>query len=343
MPAKISPEERLLGLVVALTSTGQGLTKEAILQTVSGYREALEAGSSRAAVERMFERDKEDLRTQGVPIQTIGDPTDPDDLRGARYRVPDDEYALPDDVSFTPAELLVLRLAGQAWSASSLSSDAQGALRKLGALGIDVDESLVGFAPRVAVPEPSFAPLERAIADGRIVTFDYVRGGSARARRRRVSPRALVEYEGRWHVFGFDHGVDAERIFLLSRIVGDVEDAGADRFSSNDDASTGARAGERALAGLRAFAAENVALLEVAPGTEAALRLGRRGIPAVPQGTSVSFVDLEIFADELASYGPEVRVVDPPALRDAVIERLRRVRDLHANDQIADTVEERRS
>lgn len=36
------------------------------------------------------------------------------------------------------------------------------------------------------------------------------------------------------------------------------------------------------------------------------------------------YVDVQIFADELASYGPEVRVVSPDALRDEVIARLQR-------------------
>ena len=44
---------------------------------------------------------------------------------------------------------------------------------------------------------------------------------------------------------------------------------------------------------------------------------------------NVSYVDLHIFADELASYGPEVRVVEPAALRDAVVARLRATLALH--------------
>lgn len=80
-------------------------------------------------------------------------------------------------------------------------------------------------------------------------------------------------------------------------------------------------AGERALAGLAEVAARQRALLEVAPGTEAALRLSRRAIPA-GQGIHVPYVDVHILADELASYGPEVRVVEPADLRDRVIARL---------------------
>jgi len=88
-------------------------------------------------------------------------------------------------------------------------------------------------------------------------------------------------------------------------------------------------AGDRALAGLEEVAANNSALLEITPGTEASLRLGRRATPAM-QGITVPFVDVHIFADELASYGPEVRVVEPAALRDEVIARLRAVVEANA-------------
>jgi len=79
-------------------------------------------------------------------------------------------------------------------------------------------------------------------------------------------------------------------------------------------------------------AEKNAALLEVTPGTEAALRLGRRATPAA-QGITVPFVDLHILADEIASYGPEVRVVEPAPLRDAVIARLRAVVDAHQTQE----------
>ena len=97
-PVRIPPEERLVNLVVALMATEQGITKDTILSSVSGYREQSEAGTSKDALEKMFERDKESLRGLGVPIETIGDRADPDDLREARYRVPTAEYELPADI-----------------------------------------------------------------------------------------------------------------------------------------------------------------------------------------------------------------------------------------------------
>ena len=323
-PVKNPPEERLVNLVVALMATEQGLTKDTILTSVAGYREQSKAKASKDALEKMFERDKESLRGLGIPIETIGDWADPDDLREARYRVPTAEYELPDDIEFTPSELALLNLAGGVWSESSMSDDARSGLRKIRALGIPVDEPIIGYSPRISLRDPSFSVLQQAIEQSRVVTFPYLKPGEAAPRTRRVQPFALVDYEARWHVFGIDLDAKADRTFLLSRIVGAV-----DVTRESFDPALREGAGERALAGLEAVAARNSALLEVNPGTEAALRLSRRATPA-EQGIRVSFVDVHVFADELASYGPEVRVVEPAALTDEVISRLQRARDLHA-------------
>lgn len=323
-PVKYPPEERLVNLVVALMATEQGLTKDAILSAVSGYREQSESGASKDALEKMFERDKENLRGLGVPIETIGDWADPDDLREARYRVPVGEYSLPADIVFTPAEVALLTLAGGVWSQSSMSDDARSGLRKIRALGNDVDEPIIGFAPRISVREAAFAPLQHAIDKTRVVTFDYLKPGEQKSAQRRIQPLALIEFEARWHVFGIDLDAGADRTFLLSRIVGEVT---ATKKTFDEALREGA--GERALAGLRALEARQRALLEVNPGTEAALRLGRRSTPA-DQGIHVPYVDLHVFADELASYGPEVRVVAPDDLRAQVIAHLEAALDRNA-------------
>jgi proteasome accessory factor B len=322
-PVNNAPEERLVNLVVALMATQQGLTKDTILGSVAGYREQVEAGASKDALEKMFERDKEALRGLGVPIETIGDPTDPDDLREARYRVPTSEYSLPDDIAFTPAEIALLNLAGSVWSAESMSVDARSGLRKIRGLGIEVDEPIIGYSPRISLRDPAFPQLRQALDQSRVVVFPYLRPGEDAPRSRRVRPLALVEYEARWHVFGYDLNIDAERTFLLSRIVGEVQ---ITRESFDPALRDGA--GEKALAGLEAVAAAHTALVEVHPGTEAALRLRRRALPA-EQGIRVPYVDVHILADELASYGPEVRVVEPVELRDEVVARLRATLALH--------------
>jgi len=302
-------------------ATARGLTKAEILQSVSGYRQKADSASI-AALEKQFERDKDDLRRLGVPIETIGNSADPNDLREARYRIPQSEYDLP-EVEFTPAELAVLGLAGGVWSEGSLSSEARAGLRKIRALGGDADEPILGFAPRMTATEAAFRPLQQAVDAANEVEFDYLKPGDPAPRRRRVLPLALVDFEARWHVFAWDQEAGGERTFLLSRIVGDVV-----ATTSLFDPDLRKGAGARALAGLEEVERRQRALIEVHPGTEAELRLRRRALPAA-QGITVPYVDEAIFADELASYGPEARVVEPPSLRDAVIARLRAALDLH--------------
>ena len=321
--ANIPPEERLTNLVVALMATDHGLTKQQILESVSGYRQRSEAGARADALEKMFERDKDELRRLGIPLDTLGDFADPTDLREARYRIPRTEYDLPDDLEFTPEELAVLRLAASVWSAGSMSDDAQAGVRKIRALGIDGDEPTIGFAPRIVVRSDGFVPVQDAIERCVAVRFAYLKPGDEHPRERVLLPLALVEYEARWHVFGIDTRIDADRIFLLSRIVGDVQIT-----TQTFDAALKTGAAERALQGLREVAARSSASLQVTPGTEAAVRLGRRATPD-GSGIRVPYVDREIFADELASFGPEVRVVAPDDLRAAVIARLRAVVAAH--------------
>jgi len=327
--AQIPPEERLTNLVVALMATEIGLTKQQILENVSGYRQRSAAGVKMDALEKMFERDKDELRALGMPVETIGDPSDPQDLREARYRIPQADYDLPADIDFSEAELAVLRLAGSVWSSESVSSDAQAGVRKIRALGIDGDEPIIGFAPRIAVRDAAFPALQEGIERNRVIVFDYLKPGEASSTRRRVQPLALVEYEARWHLFGVDVDAAGERTFLLSRIVSDVKVTGQAFDPALRDG-----AADRALSGLAAVAASHSALLEVTPGTEAALRLGRRSTAAV-QGMRVPYVDRHIFADELATYGPEVRVVEPDDLRESVIARLRAIVDAHSEEERA--------
>jgi proteasome accessory factor B len=72
---RVPVEERLFSLVLALLATESGLTKNEILSTVQGYRQKFRAGGGdNANLERQFERDKDDIRDLGVPLETIDSP-----------------------------------------------------------------------------------------------------------------------------------------------------------------------------------------------------------------------------------------------------------------------------
>ena len=80
--------ERILNLTICLLVSGRYLPKSRIREAVEGYHNL-----SDAAFERTFERDKDELRSLGVPIE-VGS-FDPlfDDEPG--YRILSSEFALP--------------------------------------------------------------------------------------------------------------------------------------------------------------------------------------------------------------------------------------------------------
>ena len=123
-PSATAKTERLLNLVICLLYTRKPLSKAKIRDAVPQYG----LTASAEAFDRMFERDKDELRDLGIPLVT--EPVDAyfDDEPG--YRIDGREYALP-EISFEPDELAVLGLASRAWAQASLAGPAAQALRKL--------------------------------------------------------------------------------------------------------------------------------------------------------------------------------------------------------------------
>ena len=211
--------ERLLSLVVCLLSTRRYLTAEQIRQAVAGYPEQPEA------FKRMFERDKEELRELGIPLETGSlSPLDGEDIG---YRVQQQAYELP-ELRLEADEAAVLGLAARVWRHAELAGAAAGALLKLRAAGIDTDDrdadagARQGIEPRVHTTEPAFGPLWEAVRDRRPVTFAYRAAGRSEPQIRELEPWGVVNRHGRWYVAGRDRGRDAVRVFRLGRIEGDV-------------------------------------------------------------------------------------------------------------------------
>ena len=328
--------ERLLSLVVCLLSTRRYLTAEQIRQAVAGYPEQPEA------FKRMFERDKEELRELGIPLETGSlSPTDGEDIG---YRVERQAYELP-ELRLEPDEAAVLGLAARVWRSAELAGAAAGALLKLRAAGIDTDEPGAdtdvrrGIEPRVATTEPAFGPLWQAVRDRRPVTFAYRAAGRSEPQTRELEPWGVVNRHGRWYVAGRDRGRDAVRVFRLSRIEGDV------RFSGPPGSVTvppDADVREVVRTWDSAPTQEHTAVLRLRPGAGYGLRRyatpapGVPGVPGVPGDAdsspidpwdtlTVPYSDTGRFADHVASFGADVVVTDPPDLRDAVIRRLKGV------------------
>ncbi len=322
---KVPVEERLFSLVLALLATEQGLTKAEILSTVTGYAARYEQGGDRASLERQFERDKEDLRDLGVPLETVDERGAEGDTKLQRYRIPPSRYQLPDDLEFSAEEYALLTLAAQVWREGSLSTDSRRALTKLQSLGLRIDDDVIGFAPTIRTRDAAYEPLSAAIDRGQQVSFDYLKPGQPSAERRLVSPLALVYHEGRWHLHAHDDRADAARTFLLRRIVSVVESTGSPATHR-----PGADEPVHVLAELEALWQSTIATVATRPGSEADVVLRNRpGTTDVDGRLAVHATDLDILADELAAFGADVRVIEPAAVRDAVRARWQSVVQAH--------------
>lgn len=319
---RIPVEERLFSLVLALLATEAGLTKSEILTVVQGYRGRYRQGQDNSAIERQFERDKDDIRELGVPLETIDDPGDPGNNQNLRYRIPKGAYDLPHDVEFSAEERALLDLAAMVWREGEVAGESRRALIKLRGLSAADDvarEPVLGVEPRLRLRDPAFAPLRDALERHVLVKFPYLKPGQAEARRREVIPLALLLYQGRWHLSAEEPDTGLRKNFLLRRIVGPVQTGKAAPDRDGDFYA-------EAIEGLERVWEEGVAEVRVAPDTDAAVRLvRRRGAEDLGEGRlRLHWVDLAILADELAAFGPEVVVLSPPELRSAVIERLDR-------------------
>src|SRR6478736_6704070 len=265
--------ERLLGLVVCLLSTTRYLTAEQVRQAVPGYPEQDEL------FKRMFERDKEDLRDLGVPLETgVNHPFDDD----PGYRIRQQAYQLP-ELRLEADEAAVLGLAARVWRRAELAGAAAGALWE-------------------------------AVRDRRPVTFSYRAAGRSDPQRRELEPWGVVNRHGRWYVAGWDRGRSAIRVFRLGRIAGPVKFCGP---PGRVTVPEGTDVREIVRDWDSAPAQEHTALIRVRSGAGVGLRRHAVSVRADdtaggPKGwdlVTTRFGDLGWFADYAASFGPDAVVL----------------------------------
>lgn len=309
--------ERLVNLVLALLSTRQYLTADRVRGIVPGYAEA--AGDE--AFSRMFERDKTELRELGIPLEigrnSVFDPAD-------GYRIARRDYELG-DIELAPDEAAAVGLAVRLWDSPELTGQAQGALVKLRAAGVEVDTGAPVVESRVRT-EPAFSPLLAAVQRRQAVCFDYRRPGSAERMTRTLEPWGVVSWRARWYVVGHDRDRRAPRCFRLSRVLGEVrpvgvpgavqrpEDVNLLEFVAGSD-----RADPSPVA---------IARLWIAEGRAARIRrhaklTGRLTVDGVPGDLAeIGLYHPESAANWIAGHGPDVLVLAPDVLAKAVRERL---------------------
>jgi len=219
MVTAVSRLERLINLLAALLDADRPLPRAELQERVPGYEGSAES------TRRAFERDKDALRTMGVPMAV--EPLDPaiPEL-GEGYRIRRDQYELADP-GLEADELAALHLAAStvrlegapereapAKAGGSSGADPKEgawkeALWKLG--GTPGGEEAEGLL--AALPGGEHLPaLFAAMSERRSLRFAY------RGAERSVDPLSLSFANGRWYLGANDHVRGEERRFRLDRI-----------------------------------------------------------------------------------------------------------------------------
>ena len=314
----IAKSERLMNLALCLMNTRRPLSKRELRDSIEAYQEAAESGTE-DSFNRMFERDKDDLRELGLVIDVEENPLDGE----SGYLARRDRNRLP-EISLDAEEAAALSLAAGVWRQARLAGAASGALHKLRAAGVLVEaaESPTALEPRIPAREAAFEPLLAAARDRRPVTFGYRKSGASAAEPRVVEPWALECWHGHWYLAGWDRDRKDVRVFRLSRITDRVKVRGG-AFTADVPDHVDVRQHVARFAGEGATATARIRL--------------RRGaaFPLRTKALSVGAVDpdwdeLEVpyghgLAADLTAFGAAVCVLAPAELRADVIARLRAV------------------
>lgn len=187
--------ERLGSLVATLLAYEQPRPLREIVETVEGYPPNHEA----ARVQ--FDRDRKELRADGVEIEMSGSGED------ARYRIDPATYYLP-DLGLTDDEAVALNLAASRVRLDGHDPDE--ALLKLGGFGAE-GPALIALPSDERLPVIYSALRQRAT-----LTFTYNTVG------REVEPYGMLCRDGFWYVAGNDRTKPGRKNFRVDRIDGAV-------------------------------------------------------------------------------------------------------------------------
>lgn len=312
-----SKSERLLNLVILLLVARLPVTKERIRESIEDYASA----TSTEAFEKKFERDKEELRALGLPIETAPIDAYFDDEIG--YRIRRDAFELP-EIDLAPEEVAVLGLAARVWQHAGMAASTSSALLKLRAAGHDVDRGAIdSVQPALPAEEPFFDDLLRAAMERREARFGYRRSGETTARRRVLQPWGVLTSRRRWYVVGYDVERKDERMFRLSRIEGPVEIGGlAEAFVVPEGV-------DLQLLARRLTPREETSTARVVARTGAATGL-RRQAEKVEEAVEPGWDRLHLrggswLVESVLAFADVVRVEAPDSLREEVVRRLRAI------------------
>lgn len=309
----VDPAERLLNLIIALTHARVRLTRAQIRATVVGYEPSAthvspdEARKREAAFERMFERDKDELRRMGIPLRTVVDPTHGDEIG---YKVDASDAAMP-GIDFTAAEAAALALAAEYWQGATLGPDANQGLTKIASASSAAPRTPLTLGAKASSTSDATATIVDARARRTAVTFDYT---SARAglSTRIVEPWQIILRAGAEYLYAFDRDRGEPRTFRLGRIHGTVTTVGGEDAYVIPQPLPEPSWGDTGAA--------HTAVLGLRP--EAGHTIRRRGTLAGTEGdwdlVEVQYRHADAVKDEVLGLSGRARVMSPESIAEQV-------------------------
>lgn len=295
--------ERLLNLLAHLLTVDRPVTADDIRRTVAGYDQP-----SDEAFRRMFERDKDLLRSMGVPLETVHTDAWETELG---YVLRPDDYTLPDP-GLSDEERAALWLALQVVRLGGQPSGPEAILKLGGAPLVTAGEPL---GADLGLAADDLAAVFQSISERRPLRFVY------RDRERRMQPYSLLHQRGHWYVVGKSGG--ELRSFRVDRGSGWSADGPADSFArpkgfSARDALPSApwESGEADLEAVVDF------------DDDIAWWVERQLDPDLLQSTDsgvrarLRVANPEAFVGWILGFDDKAEVVEPPELRRLVIDRI---------------------
>ena len=295
--------ERLINLTLALLASKRYLSKAEILRNIPGYE------GSPETKERMFERDKDDLRSLGIQIDVNN--FDPlfEDEQG--YLIKSDSFQFAEN-EFTKEELLLLTMAANLWHDSAVENDSQNALLKIQSLSGPVENDMT-TTPTLRITEDwqLLVSIFTAVQNKQILEFNY------RGKKRQVNPYGLYSSNGFWYLIAFE--INVIKSFKLVRIEGEVDLIGEkDAFEKPDNFNVGNFLKEESNS------VSLVSKLQVRKGAALSLRnkFTVKDLDSEWDLMDIPYTNEQELLEMVLWHGTDLKLIEPAALRQLLVANL---------------------
>lgn len=367
-PKSAAKVQRWIDLVSTLLVHRFPLTFLELARHVPAYLAdgSVAAGEPSDTLKRMFERDKDELKAFGVPIEKVGENGDEE----SRYQLPTRDFYLPyllvasqrgtarprrverygyrelEVLAFEPDELVAIAegaARARQLGDPTLAADVDSALRKL-AVDLPLGAASAGdgtyLAPVRARPDPrTLEMLGDALFRRKRATMTYHSMGHDVTARRTVEPYGLFFLNGHWYLVARDAEKGALRNFRVSRVA-DVAVNEGKKGTPDYEIPSEFRLREHARS-RQAWelgdddALEAVVELRGDTGAVVAARALGRPIEGHPERRAFSVRRADAFARWLLSFAGDAVPVAPAAIVDEYRRQVARTRELYTAGGVA--------